>query len=79
MLLTIEDVARVLNTRERHVYQLTLTEELPSVKVGAFVRVPRRALYDYLVTQQRGDQGLPPYITEDDIVAMVAAAIGGAA
>lgn len=77
--MTIENVARVMNTTERHVYQLTRTGELPSVKIGALLRVPRRALYDYLVARQRGEQGLDPYITEDDIVEIVAMAIGGAA
>lgn len=40
-LLRVEDVAVLLNTSKRHVYELIARHELPAVRLGRQVRVAR--------------------------------------
>jgi excisionase family DNA binding protein len=47
-LLRLKEAAAVLGTTERHVRRLIDQRSIASVKVGRFLRVPDRALADYI-------------------------------
>jgi excisionase family DNA binding protein len=54
-LLTVDDVARMLNVRKSWVYiKTTETRELPSLKIGRFLRFRRSDIEAYIRGQRRG-------------------------
>jgi excisionase family DNA binding protein len=46
--MTVAEVAKALDLSEMRVYQLVRAREIPSVKLGGRIRVPRRAFDDWL-------------------------------
>jgi excisionase family DNA binding protein len=55
-LLRVEVAARTLQIGRSKAYQLIATGELPSVRIGAAVRVPREALDAWIAARTRGGQ-----------------------
>ena len=53
-LLTVRDVADMLNVKESWVYIKTETRELPHVKLGRYLRFRLSDIESYLRSQQRG-------------------------
>jgi excisionase family DNA binding protein len=53
-LLTVEEVADLLQVRTRWVYQHAQTGELPSVRIGKYVRFHRSDLAAFLDTRSTG-------------------------
>ncbi len=51
MLLTIPQVAETLGIGKTLAWQLVARGEIPSMRLGRLVRVPRAALEDWLVAQ----------------------------
>lgn len=48
MALRVADVAKLLSISRSHAYEMVRTGELPHVRIGNAVRVPRRALEAWL-------------------------------
>lgn len=55
LLLTVEEAARRLGIGRSLAWRLVRDGELPSVRLGRLVRVPERALEDWLKRRMRGD------------------------
>lgn len=53
-LLTVADVARILNVPRSFVYSKAEAGELPSLKISKYVRFRSSDIAAYLVAQQRG-------------------------
>jgi excisionase family DNA binding protein len=53
LLLTVEEAARQLNIGRTFAWQLVRKGELPVVRLGRCVRVPRRALEEWIARQAR--------------------------
>ena len=56
LLLTVEEAARRLGIGRTLAWQLVRDGQLPSVRLGRLVRVPARALEDWLKRRIRGDE-----------------------
>lgn len=55
LLLTVEEAARRLGIGRTLAWRLVRRGELPSVRLGRLVRIPERALDDWLKHRMRGD------------------------
>jgi excisionase family DNA binding protein len=55
LLLTANDVARELRIGRTLAYQLIAAGELPAIKIGRAVRVPRQALIEWVVARSCGE------------------------
>lgn len=55
ILLTVEEAARRLGIGRTLAWRLVRDGELPSVRLGRLVRIPERALDDWLDRRLRGD------------------------
>jgi excisionase family DNA binding protein len=53
VMLTLPEVAKVLRVNKDTAYRLAAQGEIPSVKLGKSVRVPRAALMDYIDQKAR--------------------------
>lgn len=53
-LLRVEEAARVLGIGRTKVYELIAREELPVVRMGRAVRIPRRSLSDWIEMRTSG-------------------------
>jgi excisionase family DNA binding protein len=75
--LTVTELAELLRVSRRTAYVLVRTGEVPSVRVGGSIRIPRAALVDQLVqaleeqdtgtawsVAQDRELGLRPYLAE---------------
>lgn len=51
LLLTVEEAAQVLSVCRSVLYQLVLTKQIPSIKIGRARRVPVTALEHYILEQ----------------------------
>ena len=47
-LYTVKDLAKLLKVSEKTVYRLVKDEEIKSIRIYASIRIPSRALEDYL-------------------------------
>jgi excisionase family DNA binding protein len=56
LLLTVEEAARRLGIGRTLAWQLVRDGQLPSVRLGRLVRVPARALEDWLKRRIGGDE-----------------------
>ncbi len=56
LLLTTEEAARQLSISRSSLYELLLTGQVVSIKIGRSRRVPLDALTDY-IDRKRGEQG----------------------
>jgi excisionase family DNA binding protein len=54
-LLRAEEVAKVLGIGRTKVYELMLTGELPVIRIGRLVRVPRAALARWIAERSGGE------------------------
>lgn len=54
LLYRIPEAAAALGLSKSFVYQLVLAGELPHVRIGRSVRIPRTALEEWIARQQRG-------------------------
>ncbi len=54
MLLRAEEVARLLSLGRSTVFALMKSGELPSVRIGRAVRVPREAIDEFVATRMSG-------------------------
>lgn len=48
LLLTVEETAQILRVTVWHVYELVRKQELPSIRVGRAIRIPRDQLFQHL-------------------------------
>lgn len=48
LVLRVPEVARILDVSESQVYRRIAAGDLPAVRIGASVRVPRRALEEWI-------------------------------
>lgn len=53
-LLTVEDVAKILNVSDRTVRRLCDREELPHIYIGSQLRFEKTDLENYLKTNKKG-------------------------
>ncbi len=53
LLLTVDQVAEILNVPPRRVYELAKSGNLPSVRIGRLVRFSRRAIEDWMARLER--------------------------
>jgi excisionase family DNA binding protein len=56
-LLRVEEAARVLQIGRTKVYELMGAGELPVVRIGRSVRIPRRSLDDWITAHTEGPFG----------------------
>jgi len=54
LLLRVQDVCRLLDVGRSTVYELIARGELPVIRIGRLVRVPRPALEEWIVTNTAG-------------------------
>jgi excisionase family DNA binding protein len=59
LLLTVPEAARLLRISRNLAYELVAKGELPAVRFGRVIRVPRRSLEDW-ITRQIGSPLDPP-------------------
>jgi excisionase family DNA binding protein len=57
-LLKATEVARVLGIGRTRVYELMAAGELPVVRIGRFVRVPRRSLESWIEARTEGARSI---------------------
>lgn len=57
LLLTVEEAAQHLGIGRTLAWQLVQKGELPVVRLGRCVRVPRRALEEWIARQAQGGRG----------------------
>jgi len=50
-LLTVPEVAKLLKVGRNRVYELVASKQIPSVKFGARLRIPAKALRDWIETR----------------------------
>ena len=48
VLLHVEEAAKMLALGRSKVYEMTKTGELPVVRIGTAVRIPKRALFEWI-------------------------------
>jgi len=54
LLLRVRDVCRLLNVGRSTVYELIARGELPVIRIGRLVRVPRPALEEWIIRNTAG-------------------------
>jgi excisionase family DNA binding protein len=54
LLLRVQDVCRLLDVGRSTVYELIARGELPVIRIGRLVRVPRPALEEWIVSNTAG-------------------------
>jgi excisionase family DNA binding protein len=59
LLLTVPEAARLLRISRNLAYELVAKGELPAVRLGRVIRVPRRSLEDW-ITRNAGPRLDPP-------------------
>jgi len=55
LLITVEEAARRLGIGRSFAWRLVRSGELPSVRLGRLVRIPERALEEWLTRRLRGE------------------------
>jgi len=55
LLLTVSDVMEQTSLGRTKIYQLIATKEIPTVRIGRAVRVPAKALREWVEKQQKGE------------------------
>lgn len=53
-LLTVQEVAKILRVRPRWVYEASARGDLPSFKVGGYVRFRREDIKQWIADRQKG-------------------------
>ncbi len=56
LLLTVEEAARRLGIGRSLAWELVRNGDLPSIRLGPLVRIPVRALDDWIQRKARGDE-----------------------
>ena len=59
-LLTVAEAAELLRVHPNHVYELIRRGELPHVRLGRIIRLPRHRLHQWIEEQCGGDDGPAP-------------------
>ena len=57
LLYRAEEVSRLLNIGRSKAYELMASGELPVVRIGRSIRVPAKALDDWITAQSGSDEG----------------------
>ena len=60
LLLTVSEAAKLLRVHPNPVYELIRRGELPHVKLGRVIRLPRHRLHQWIEGQCVGDDEPPP-------------------
>ncbi len=58
LLLRVDEVAALLRVGRWTVYELIRRGELPALRIGRLVRVPRHALESWVMTSTSGSEGV---------------------
>jgi PTS system nitrogen regulatory IIA component len=64
VLVTAEEVSKILAIPPRRVYEMAKRGDLPSVKIGRLVRFRRQAVEDWVALQERGSYRPRPGLGE---------------
>jgi excisionase family DNA binding protein len=54
---TVDETAKALHVGRNTVYQLIAAGELPAMRIGKAIRVPARALDNWITSNTRGNNG----------------------
>jgi excisionase family DNA binding protein len=64
LVFTVSQAAKLLQVSENHIYSLVSQDEIPHVRVGKLIRIPRWGLLQFLASQSGAPLPLNPLASE---------------